>query len=74
MKCYGDQNLSSTYLSLEILQSMVVFLLVLTIIKGRPMAEFCEGVPREETRSLFLFIRFLKDNIYKYSIYSKYTK
>lgn len=52
-----------TYLSLEMLQSIVVFLLVLTTKKGRLMAEFCEGVPKFATRSRFLFIRFLKDRI-----------
>ena len=52
------------YLSLDMLQSMVVFLLVLTTKKGRLMAEFWDGAPKFATRSRFLFIRFLKDRIY----------
>ena len=51
------------YLSLEMLQSMVVFLLVLTTRNGRLIAEFCAGVPKFATRSRFLFIRFLKERI-----------
>lgn len=48
---------------------MVVFLFVLTIINGSPMAEFWAGVPRDATRSRLRFIRFLKDNIYSTKSY-----
>ena len=50
---------TDTYLSLEMLQSIVVFLLVLTMMKGRPMEEFWAGAPRDETLSLLRFIKFL---------------
>ena len=52
------------HLSLEMLQSMVVFRLVLTMRKGSPMAEFWEGSSRVETRSRFRLIRFLKARIW----------
>ena len=53
------------HLSLEILQSMVVFLLVLTMMKGRLMAELAAGEPCVANLSLLRRIRFLNDNTYK---------
>ena len=52
------------YLSLEMLQSIVVFLLVLTMINGRLMAEFAAGEPCIASLSLLRLIRFLNDNTY----------
>ena len=51
------------HLSLEMLQSMVVFLLVFTIMKGSPMAELSVGVPNVDTLSRLRFIRFLNVRI-----------
>lgn len=49
----------NSYLSLDMEQSMTVFLLVLTIIKGSCIAEFCGGGPCVVSSSLFLITRFL---------------
>ena len=71
IKCESKDNTKAQskvaavpHLSLEMLQSMVVFLLVLTMRKGSPMAEFWEGSSRVETRSRFRLIRFLKARIW----------
>ena len=53
------------HLSLEILQSMVVFLLVLTMMNGRLMAELAAGEPCVASLSLLRLIRFLNDNTYR---------
>ena len=53
------------HLSLEILQSIVVFLLVLTMMKGRLIAELAAGDPCVANLSLLRLIRFLNDNTYK---------
>lgn len=71
IKCESKDNTKAQskvaavpHLSLEMLQSMVVFRLVLTMRKGSPMAEFWEGSSRVETRSRFRLIRFLKARIW----------
>ena len=63
-KCVSTSMLIA-YLSLEMLQSMVVFLLVLTMMNGRLMAEFAAGDPCIASLSLLRLIRFLNDNTYK---------
>ena len=66
IKCtISHQNRTTihTYLSLEILQSMVVFLFVLTTRNGKLIDEFCDGTPSLATLSRFFFIRFLNDKI-----------
>jgi len=55
----------TAYLSLEILQSMVVFLLVLTMMNGRLMAELAAGEPCVANLSLLRLIKFLNDNTYE---------
>ena len=50
----------STYLSLEMLQSMTVFLLVLTMMNGSWMAALEEGAPCVLSRCRLRSTRFLK--------------
>ena len=60
-----NSNVSSklkrySILSLEMLQSITVFLLVLTMMKGNWMAELGAGAPSHFSRSLFRSTKFLK--------------
>lgn len=55
----------ATHLSLDMLQSIVVFLLVLTMMNGRLIAELAAGEPCVANLSLLRLIRFLNDNTYK---------
>ena len=60
---------SYTYLSLEMLQSMTVFLLVLTIINGSWMEEFAAGWPYKLSDTLFLSTRFLKEICWNWNLH-----
>ena len=65
--------LVTAHLSLEMLQSMVVFLLVLTMMNGRLMAELAAGEPCVASLSLLRLIRFLNDNTYDNRIHYTLT-
>lgn len=56
----GMKSYRPPYLSLDMLQSMTVFLLVFTMIKGRWIAVLGAGEPCSFSTCLFLWTRFLK--------------
>ena len=62
----GLLKASSSYLSFDMLQSMTVFLLVFTMIKGRWIAVLAAGEPWSFSTCLFLCTRFLKAICWNY--------